>query len=446
VSDNEPADRARNWAGNVRFGAHRIHRPESVDEVRRFVARGRPVRALGTGHCFNTIADAAAGSPDGGSDTGGPGNSGAGDLIVLDRLPPIMDVDPAQRSVTVTASVRYGDLATHLDAAGFALHNLASLPHISVAGSIATGTHGSGDRNGGLATAVTGIEFVTATGELVTMTRDSHPEEFAGSIVALGALGIVTRVRLAIEPAYEVAQWVYEGMPWDRLLANLDDVFASAYSVSVLTRWDAPAVDYLWRKQRVHARDARPAAAWLDATLADEPRHPVVGLPPEPATPQLGQPGRWHERLPHFRLKFTPSVGAELQSEFFVPRDHAAAAIESMRGIGDRLAPVLMVAELRTVAADDLWLSPTYGRDSLALHFTWTPDAPAVLAAVAEIENALEPFAHRPHWGKVFTMAPHMVADRFERLADFGRLRHRLDPTGVFGNDFVDRYAPRPTG
>jgi xylitol oxidase len=435
VSDNEPADRAHNWAGNIRFGARRIHRPDSVDEVRRLVARGRRVRALGTGHCFNTIADA-----------GSVRDDDPGELIVLDGLPRIMDIDPDHRSVTVTASVRYGDLATHLDAAGFALHNLASLPHISVAGSIATGTHGSGDRNGGLATAVTGIEMVTAAGEIVTMTRDSHPDEFTGSIVALGALGIVTHVRLAIEPTYEVAQWVYEGMPWDRLLANLDDVFASAYSVSVLTRWDTPAVDYVWRKHRVHGGDGRPPPVWLDATLADEPRHPVVGLPPEPATPQLGQPGRWHDRLPHFRLEFTPSVGAELQSEFFVPREHAAAAIEAIRGIGDRLAPVLMVGELRTIAADDLWLSPTYGRDSLALHFTWAPDAPAVLAAVAQIESALEPFGHRPHWGKVFTMAPNLVAARYERLADFGRLRHRLDPTGMFGNDFVDRYAPRMTG
>ena len=268
----------------------------------------------------------------------------------------------------MAASVRYGELATRLDAAGFALHNMASLPHISVAGSIATGTHGSGDRNGGLATAVTGIEIVTAGGDLVAMTRESHPDSFAGSIVALGALGVLTRVRLAIEPAYEVAQWVYEGMPWDRLRADVDAVFASAYSVSVLTRWNAPAVDYVWTK---HRGEGSPPTRWLDARLADEPRHPVIGLPPAPATPQLGQPGRWHERLPHFRLEFTPSVGAELQSEYFVPREHAAAAIDAMRVIGDRLAPVLMVSELRTVAADDLWLSPTYGRDSLALHFTW---------------------------------------------------------------------------
>ena len=420
---------ASNWAGNVRFGAHRIHRPQSVDDLRRVVASSRHVRALGTGHCFSTIADAAAASAEG----------IAGDLIVLDALPATVEIDPSEGSVTVAASVRYGELATRLDAAGFALHNMASLPHISVAGSIATGTHGSGDRNGGLATAVTGIDIVTAGGDLVHMTRQSHPDSFAGSIVGLGALGVVARVRLAIEPAYEVAQWVYEGMPWDRLLAEVDAVFASAYSVSVLTRWNAPAVDYVWTK---HRGQGSPPARWLDATLADEPRHPVIGLPPAPATPQLGRPGRWHERLPHFRLEFTPSVGAELQSEYFVPREHAAAAIDAMRAIGDRLAPVLMVSELRTIAADDLWLSPTYGRDSMALHFTWAPDTPAVLAAVAEVETALEPFDHRPHWGKVFTMTPEAVAGRFDRLDDFGRLRHRVDPDGVFGNEFVDRFAP----
>ena len=414
----------------MRFGANRIHRPDSVDDLRRLVAGSRRVRALGTGHCFSTIADAATASSDG----------SAGDLITLDALPVTVEVDPSERSVTATGSVRYGELATRLDAAGFALHNMASLPHISVAGSIATGTHGSGDRNGGLATAVTGIDLVTAGGDLVGMTRESHPDSFAGSIVGLGALGILTRVRLAIEPAYEVAQWVYEGMPWDRLLANIDTVFASAYSVSVLTRWNTPTVDYVWTKHRDGG--GRLPTRWLDATLADVPRHPVIGLPPAPATPQLGRPGRWHERLPHFRLEFTPSVGAELQSEYFVAREHAATAIDAMRTIGDRLAPVLMVSELRTIAADDLWLSPTYGRDSLALHFTWVPDTPAVLAAVAEIERALQPFDPRPHWGKVFTMTPEAVAGRFDRLDDFGRLRHRVDPDGVFGNEFVDRFAP----
>jgi xylitol oxidase len=317
---------------------------------------------------------------------------------------------------------------------------MASLPHISVAGSIATGTHGSGDRNGGLATAVTGIDVVTPGGDLVTITRESHPDTFAGSVVALGALGILTHVRLAIEPSYEVAQWVYEGMPWDRLRTDVDAVFASAYSVSVLTRWNAPAVDYVWTKHR--GGGYRPPTRWVDARLADEPRHPVVGLPPAPATPQLGQPGRWHERLPHFRREFTPSVGAELQSEFFVPREHAAAAIDAMRSIGDVLAPVLMVSEMRTVAADDLWLSPAYGRDSLALHFTWVPDTSAVLAAVAQVEDVLEAFAHRPHWGKVFTMTPDILAGRYERLDDFGRLRQSVDPDGVFGNEFVDRFAP----
>jgi xylitol oxidase len=425
----DQAGQARNWAGNVRFGAHQIHHPHSVDGLRRLVARSRHVRALGTGHCFSAIADAAAPADDG----------IAGDLVALDALPAAVDIDPTERSVTVTASVRYGELASRLDAAGLALHNMASLPHISVAGSIATGTHGSGDRNGSLATAVTGIEIVTAGGDLVAMTGESHPDSFTGSIVALGALGVLTRVRLAVEPAYEVAQWVYEGMPWERLRADIDTVFASAYSVSVLTRWNAPAVDYVWTK---HRGEGSPPNRWLDARLADEPRHPVIGLPPAPATPQLGEPGRWHERLPHFRLAFTPSVGAELQSEYFVPRKHAAAAIDAMRAIGDRLAPVLMVSELRTVAADDLWLSPAYGRDSLALHFTWVPNTSAVLAAVAQVEDALEPFAHRPHWGKVFTMTPDTVGRRFERLGDFGRLRDRLDPDGVFGNEFVDRFAP----
>jgi xylitol oxidase len=367
----------------------------------------------------------------------------SGDLISLDGLPPTIDIDAARRVVTVAAAVRYGDLAIHLHEAGFALHNMGSLPHISVAGSIATGTHGSGDRNGNLATAVTAIDLVTGDGDLITLSREADADTFTGAIVGLGALGVVTHVRLAIEPTYDVTQWVYEGLSWNQLRDRSDEIFASAYSVSVLTRWTAPTVDYVFRKQRTEAAaETQVPRRWLGATLADGPRHPIVGLPPETSTPQLGAPGPWHERLPHFRPEFTPSVGAELQSEYFVPREHAAAAIDAIHRIGERLATVLLVCELRTVAADDLWLSPAYGRDSLAIHFTWVADTPRVLTVLPLIEAALEPFAPRPHWGKLFTMAPDVLAGRYQRHADFGRLRRRLDPGAVFGNAFVDRYAP----
>jgi xylitol oxidase len=420
----------RNWSGNIRYAARAVHRPQSIGELRRIVAGAPRVRALGTRHTFNRIADAS-------SDGDGPG-----ELIVLDRLPLDIDIDTARGRATVPAAIRYGDLAIRLDRAGYALPAMASLPHISVAGSIATGTHGSGDHNGTLAATVVAIELVTAAGDILTLSRESDGATFAGAVVGLGALGVVTRVTLDIEPTYAVAQWVYEGMAWDQLSDHIDEVFASAYSVSVLTRWDVPAADYVLRKHRIDD-GYRPAPAhWLETPLATVDRHPVVGMPPEPATPQRGVPGPWYARLPHFRLDFTPSVGAELQSEYFVPREHAVAVIAALRAIAARLAPVLLVSELRTIAGDDLWLSPAYGRDTLAIHFTWADDQAAVERVLPAVEAALAPYAPRAHWGKVFTMTPAAVAAGFGRHADFGRLRHRLDPDGTFGNAFVDTYAP----
>ncbi|MGC9665531.1 D-arabinono-1,4-lactone oxidase [Planosporangium sp. 12N6] len=417
-----------NWAGNVTFRARRIHRPSSLAELRDLVAGSTRVRALGTGHAFNRLADTT------------------GDLISLAGLPPVMDLDPARGTVTVAAGVRYGELATYLHGAGYALHNLASLPHISVAGACATATHGSGDRNGNLATAVAALDLVTAGGDVVTVSRDSDPDRLSGSVVALGALGVVTAVTLDVVPTFDVAQYVYDDLPDDRLRRHWAEIFASGYSVSVFTDWSALRVNQVWLKRRVGDADATaPPERWLGATLADGPRHPVPGLPPVNCTPQLGGPGPWHERLPHFRLDFTPSSGEELQSEFFVPRDLAPAALDAVDGIRDRVAPVLQISEIRTVAADDLWLSPSYRRDSLALHFTWVKDAGAVLPVVAALEERLAPLEARPHWGKIFTIAPEVVRGRYKRMPDFADLRGRHDPAGTFRNDLLDRYLPPVT-
>lgn len=442
------SEQSANWAGNVHYGARRVHRPTSVPELQAIVRDAEQVRPIGTGHSFSRIG-LAAGQPH------------AGDLVSLAGLPPVVDIDSDAQTVTVGGSVRYGDLATRLHAAGFALSAMASVPHISVAGAVATGTHGSGDRSGGLATAVAAIELVTSNGDRVTLRRDGDAassddpdaagagdgDACAGAIVGLGALGVVTHLTLRVEPTFDMAQWVYEGLGWQRLTADFDQVFASAHSVSVFTRWTPRSVDYVWRKVRLDASDVAPAPKrWLDATLADGPRHPIPGMSPDACTPQLGAPGPWYERLPHFRLEATPSAGAELQSEYLVPREHAVAAITAIHAIGPRIAPVLLVSELRTVAADELWLSPSYGRDSLAIHFTWRDDMSGVLAVLPLIESALEPFEPRPHWGKVFAVAPEIVAGRYPRHADFGRLRARLDPRSVFGNEFVDRYVPAISG
>jgi xylitol oxidase len=410
-----------NWAGNVSFGAAAFHQPASVAGLQRLVAASPRVKALGSGHSFNRIADTA------------------GDLVSLARLPKLVAVDAARRQVMVGAGVTYGELAPRLDQAGYALANLGSLPHISVAGAVATGTHGSGSSCGSLATAVAAIDLVTAPGDLVTLSRDRSGDQFAGAVVSLGALGIAVALTLDIEPAYQVRQYVYENLPLAALDDHLDEVLASAYSVSLFTDWREPVITQAWLKQRAGQAMSRPPAQWLGARLADGRRHPL-GLDPAWCTTQLGVPGPWYERLPHFRLDFTPSVGRELQSEYLIPRDRAIDAVHAIEAIRDRVAPVLQVAEIRTVAADDLWLSPCYQRETAALHFTWIDDPAAVLPVLAALEEQLAPLAPRPHWGKLFTMAPDVVASEYQRLPDFTRLLRSYDPSGKFGNPFLDAY------
>jgi xylitol oxidase len=417
-------DARMNWARNITFGSPRLHRPTSVEDVQRLVSAAPHVRALGTGHSFNTIADSL------------------GDQISLADLPPILRIDAEHMTVTVGGGVRYGELAAFLHREGYALHNLGSLPHISIAGACATGTHGSGVTNGNLATAVRAIEMVTGTGDVVTLdSRGSG--DFQGAVVALGMLGIVTAMTLQIEPTFAVAQYVYDNLSLGEFAAHLDATMSAAYSVSVFTNWRGPVMNQVWMKHRSDASapwQVLPGAHWLDAPAADGPRHPVPGVDPGACTEQGGVPGPWHERLPHFRLDFTPSNGEELQTEYFVARTSAHDALDALNSMRERIAPVLQITELRTIAADDLLLSPAYGRDSFAMHFTWIKDYDAVAPVVTEIEEKLAPFDARPHWGKVFTTSPDVVRRLYDRLPDFSALAARYDPAGKFRNEFVDRY------
>jgi xylitol oxidase len=388
----------RNWAGNYAYRARVLHRPRGLDELREIVARAPRVHVIGSRHSFTGIGD-------------------ADELVSLEDMP--AGVEAGDGTVSVGAALRYGDLAGELNARGLALHNLASLPHISVAGAVATATHGSGEGNGNLATAVAALELVTSEGDVV-QTRRGDPD-FAGMVVHLGALGAVTRVTLDVEPAYEVAQHVFVEVPWEALPGAL----GAAYSVSAFTRWDA--IDSLWVKRRldepVPDLPGRPAQTEL---------HPIPGLDATGCTPQLGVPGPWSGRLPHFRLEFTPSHGEEIQSEYFVARERAAEAIAAMRAIGPDVREVLRVSELRTVAADELWLSPQHRRATLAIHFTWRRDQPAVERALREVEAALLPLGATPHWGKLFLTPPAP-----ERADDFRALARRLDPRGAFRNAWL---------
>jgi xylitol oxidase len=412
-----------NWAGNVSFSAAAFHQPASVAELQRLVATSARVKALGRGHSFSPIADTT------------------GDLVSLARLPKLVTIDAARSQVTVAAGVTYGELAPRLDQAGYALANLGSLPHISVAGAVATGTHGSGNSLRNLSAAVAALDLVTAAGDVVTLRRDGSGGQFAGAVVSLGALGIAVSLTLDVEPTYQVRQYVYENLPLAALDDHLDEVVGSADSVSLFTTWREPVISQAWLKQRTGQARPRPPALWLGARLADGRRHPL-GLDPAACTPQLGVPGPWHERLPHFRLDFTPSAGHELQSEYLIARPRALDAIHAIEAIGDRVAPVLQVAEIRTVAADDLWLSPCYQRESTAFHFTWIDDATAVLPVLAVVEDQLAPLAPRPHWGKLFTIAPELIASEYQRLPDFAGLARSYDPSGKFSNAFLDTYLP----
>jgi alditol oxidase len=404
-----------NWAGNIAFGAPDFYRPSSLGELQAVVARARCIRVLGTGHSFNDLAD----SP--------------GAQVTLAGLPGEVSVDSARSVARVAAGLSYAEVAARLDTEGFALRNLASLPHISVAGSCATATHGSGAANQNLAAAVAGLTLVTADGDVVELTGDD------GAVVHLGALGIVVSLDLELVPSFDISQWVYEDLPLDNVNDHFTDLMTSAYSVSMFTDWRAPRLTQLWLKEDPGLPPSVAREPWFTATPALSARNPVPGASPEACTEQLGVPGRWYERLPHFRPAFKPSAGDELQSEYLLPVARAVPALHALNEIRDRLASVVRVCEVRVVAADDLWLSTCYHRDSVAFHFTWIADTAAVLPVVTELERQLAPFAPRPHWGKVFTTPPEEFRSSYERLPDFLALMHHFDPAGKFGNPYTTR-------
>ncbi|GAB2517757.1 FAD-binding protein [Paramicrobacterium agarici] len=414
-----PLEIGTNWAGNLTYGAERIVAPTTVDEVREALAGASRVRAVGSRHSFNTIADTT------------------GLLLATSGLAAAPVIDERAATVTVGAGIRYGDLGAALQQRGWALANLASLPHISVAGAIATGTHGSGDRVPSLAAAVAGLELVTANGDVVTLRRGDI--DFNAAVVSLGALGIVTSVTLDIEPTFEVSQHVYESLALERVLDSFDAITSLGYSVSMFTTWrDPQTIDQVWVKRRTDA-DAPAPAELLGARPATVARHPLPGISAEFCTAQLGEPGAWVDRLPHFRLDFTPSNGDELQTEYLVPRARIAEALDVMREMAPRVAPLLQVNEIRTVPADELWLSPSNGHDVVGLHLTWLPAQSEVERLLVELEERLLPLGARPHWGKLFAADSPALHEAYPKLADFRGVAERYDPRGVFRNDFLRR-------
>lgn len=408
-----------NWAGNYTFTAPDFRVARSVEDAQAIVAAAPRVRVLGSGHSFNDIAD------------------GPGVQLSLGGLPRVVRVDPALRQVTVDGGIRYGDLAPVLEGAGWALANLASLPHISVVGAVTTATHGSGSAIGNLATQVAAIDLLTAAGDIVTLARGD--DAFAGAVVSLGALGVVVGLTLDVQPTYRIRQNVFTGLPFAVLESDFDAVFDAATSVSVFTDWRGDAALAVWVKDRVGSAAAPVRGDFFGAAPATRKMHPLPEANGEDCTDQLGVPGPWHERLPHFRMGFAPSHGAEIQAEYFVPREEAARAVAIMRRHGERLAPVLMVSEIRTVAADDLWLSPGRRGPYVGLHFTFRRDTEGVRAVLPALDADLGVLGAVPHWGKVTTMDPAVIRARTPQLAAFRELARSLDPAGKFENAWLRR-------
>ena len=409
-----------NWAGNVQYATDTIDEPSSVDEVRRLVKSASRLKALGTRHSFNGVGDSRH------------------RLLVMTRLNRVVALDAARRRVTVEAGITYGALARYLGERGFALHNLASLPHVSVAGACATATHGSGVTNGNLATAVTGLELVTADGSVVSLSADVDREGLNGAVVSLGALGVVTKMTLTIEPAYAVRQDVFEDLPLRRLTERFEAIMGGGYSVSLFTDWQGPRVNQVWVKSRSDGLSVD--LERHGARRATRSLHPIAGASPVHCTEQLGVPGPWFERLPHFRMDHTPSSGLELQAEYFVPQARAVEAVLAVADLGPLIGPHLLVSEIRTIAADELWLSPSYRQACVAIHFTWKPDWDAVRPLLTAIEQRLAPLGARPHWGKQFTLGAATIAAAYPKLPAFRQLMTTYDPGGKFVNDFLATY------
>jgi xylitol oxidase len=416
------AEKLKNWAGNIEYGTDRLYSATSVEQAQEFVKKRARLKVLGTRHCFNHIADSTD------------------EFLSLRPMDKVLSLDAQAKTVTIPANMSYGQLAPYLHEQGFALHNLASLPHISVAGACVTATHGSGEKNRNLATSVSALEMITASGDIVKLARKQDGEGFLGAVVGLGALGVVTKITLDLLPTFMVKQYVYENLPLSEMQEHFDAIEASGYSVSLFTDWQKKRINEVWIKSRVEAGQSFNATPdFFGAKSATRNLHPIAELSAENCTEQMGVPGPWYERLPHFRMGFTPSAGNELQAEYFVPRRHAVEAILAIERLRDQVTPHLLISEIRTIAADDLWMSPCYKRPSVTIHFTLKPDWPAVSQLLPVIERELAPFQVRPHWGKLFTVSPERLRASYEKFPNFIELSKKYDPHGKFRNDFLTK-------
>lgn len=411
----------KNWAGNLEYSTDNVHYPKTLEEVQEIIRSCSKVRGLGSRHSFNTIADSTE------------------NQISLKEMNKVVSLDKAANTVTVEAGMKYGEVCQYLHENGYALHNLASLPHISIAGAIATATHGSGVRNGNLSTGVSAIEFINGAGDVVNLSKKE--EQFFGAVVGLGALGIVTKVTLDLLPTFNMQQLVYRNLPMAELENNFLAIMSSGYSVSLFTDWRNKNVNEVWIKSKVEEGRARPefALEFYGAKLATQNMHPVESLDAVNCTDQMGVPGVWYERMPHFKMGFTPSAGKELQAEYFVPIENGYEAIMAVETLHEKISPHLFISEIRSIDADRFWMSPCYKKPCIAIHTTWMQEWDTVMDLLPQMEEKLAPFSPRPHWAKLFTLPPSVLQSRIEKLDDFKELIKQHDPSGKFRNEFLDK-------
>jgi alditol oxidase len=410
----------KNWAGNLEYSTGNVHYPKTVEQVQEAVKKCNKLTALGSQHSFNKIADNTE------------------NQVSLKEMNKVISLDKTANTVTIESGMRYGDLAPYLHENGFALHNLASLPHITVAGTCATATHGSGVNNGNLSTGIAAIEFVNAAGEVISLSKKDG-EQFQGAVVGLGALGVVTKLTLDLQPTFNMKQYVYRNLPMGELEKNFMTIMSGGYSVSLFTDWKNKNINEVWIKSKVEPGDVSAPPELFGAKLATTNLHPIETLSAENCTEQMGVSGIWYERMPHFKMGFKPSAGKELQAEYFVPIEHAYEAMMAMEKLHEKITPHLFISEIRTIHEDNLWMSPCYKKTCVALHTTWKQETDIVMNLLPLVEEQLAPFNARPHWAKLFTLSPSVLQSRIEKLADFKQLVNQYDPNGKFRNDFLNK-------
>lgn len=415
----EKKEHLTNWAGNLRYSTGNVHYPNTIGEVQDVIKKSQKLTALGSRHSFNTIADNTE------------------NQVSLSHFNKVVSLDKLAGTVTVESGMKYGELAPYLHENGFALHNLASLPHISIAGAVATATHGSGIKNGNLSTAVLGIEFINAAGELVNLTKKNDGDKFNGAVVALGAFGVVTKLTLELQPTFNMKQVVYRNLAMSELEKNFNEIMGSGYSVSLFTDWKNKNINEVWVKSKVENENDAARPELFGAKLSQQNLHPIETESAENCTDQMGVPGPWYERMPHFKMGFKPSAGKELQAEYFVPIEHAYEAMMVFEKLTEKITPHLFISEIRAIAADDFWMSPCHKKTCVALHTTWKQEVEAIMQLLPMLEEQLAPFEARPHWAKLFTMSPSVLRSRYEKLNDFKQLVSQYDPNGKFRNEFL---------